>query len=33
MNPGTLTGPELTGNAVRIRGYEEWQLDADSRAG
>jgi len=26
---GTNTGPGGTGRAVRIRGYEEWTLDAD----
>lgn len=27
---GTNTGPGGTGNAVRIRGYEEWEMGADS---
>ena len=26
---GTNTGPEGTGNAVRISGYEEWMISAD----
>ena len=26
---GTNTGPGGTGKSVRIRGYEEWTIDAD----
>jgi len=28
---GTNTGPEGTGNAVDLNGYEEWSIDSDGR--